>query len=471
MEVLRAIFGWIGTGLRESLAMLWVTFWPLVLGFSVSGLVQSMASTNALRRQLGTTTPASLARASALGMVSSSCSYAASSMARAIFARGASWTNAIVFMVSSTNLVIELGLVMYFLLGWQFVLGQFVGGLLMIVALGILTSRFFSAKRQRGLHDEVLAETPPRDTSEPFRSRLRDMRYYREGARYARGDLRMLRRELLLGFVVAGFLSVHVPTSWWRHIFLSGTSWYDVLENVVVAPLVAVVSFVCSVGNIPLAAALWVHGVAFGGVIAFIFADLVTLPLLLIYRRFYGTNAALRLFALLWLVMSTSGFIVDILVRHAHLLPHTRHEPALHGDFALGWTLGLNVAAGIVLLGVWLLSRVSDDLGARDPMCGMQVDPETAAASRTRDGSTYYFCSNRCAERFDLERSTALPNPHDQAVDPVCGMRVARNRSARGRDSLTYYFCSPACESAFLRHEDSPSSAPPINLGTKPSHE
>jgi YHS domain-containing protein len=104
-------------------------------------------------------------------------------------------------------------------------------------------------------------------------------------------------------------------------------------------------------------------------------------------------------------------------------------------------------------------------------MCGMQVDPETAAASRTRDGSTYYFCSNRCAERFDLERSTALPNPHDQAVDPVCGMRVARNRSARGRDSLTYYFCSPACESAFLRHEDSPSSAPPINLGTKPSHE
>jgi hypothetical protein len=331
VEVLRAIFGWIGTGLRESLAMLWVTFWPLVLGFSVSGLVQSMASTNALRRQLGTTTPASLARASALGMVSSSCSYAASSMARAIFARGASWTNAIVFMVSSTNLVIELGLVMYFLLGWQFVLGQFVGGLLMIVALGILTSRFFSAKRQRGLHDEVLAETPPRDTSEPFRSRLRDMRYYREGARYARGDLTMLRRELLLGFVVAGFLSVHVPTSWWRHIFLSGTSWYDVLENVVVAPLVAVVSFVCSVGNIPLAAALWVHGVAFGGVIAFIFADLVTLPLLLIYRRFYGTNAALRLFALLWLVMSTSGFIVDILVRHAHLLPHTRHEPALHG--------------------------------------------------------------------------------------------------------------------------------------------
>lgn len=471
MEVVRAILGWIGSGLRESAAMLWVTFWPLVLGFTVSGLVQSMASANALRRRLGTTSPASLARASALGMISSSCSFAASSMSRAIFARGASWTNSLVFMVSSTNLVIELGLVMYFLLGWQFVVGQLAGGLVMIVALALLTTRFFPAARQRALHDSVLRETAPSDGGDSLRSRIRDLRYYREGAHYAMGDVAMLRRELFFGFLVAGFLSVHVPTSWWSHVFLPGTRWYDLLENVVVAPLVAVVSFVCSVGNIPLAAALWVHGVAFGGVIAFIFADLITFPLLLIYRRFYGTNAATRLLALLWLVMSASGFVVDLLVRRAHLIPHTRHEPALRGDFSLGWTLGLNIAALVVLLCVWILSRTTDDLGARDPVCGMHVDPHHAVASRTRDGATYYFCSIRCAERFDLESSAPSADTSGMSLDPVCGMHVGRELSAVGQDSVTYYFCSPACQSAFLRHEDASTSAQPVNLGTKHIHE
>ena len=165
------------------------------------------------------------------------------------------------------------------------------------------------------------------------------------------------------------------------------------------APLLAVVSFVCSVGNIPLAAALWAHGVAFGGVISFIFADLVTLPLLFIYRRFYGTRAALRLFALLWFVMSAGGLVVDRLSHAASLVPTSHHVRFAGGNFALGWTLALNVAAALVLLMLWLLARSTRSTGrvATDPICGMTVDTSAPGATRHVEHVDYYFCSPRSA--------------------------------------------------------------------------
>jgi len=398
-------FHGVGHGLREALVMLWITWWPLVLGFTLSGFVQSLLPRDGLRAQLGRTNATSVAKASVLGVISSSCSYAASAMSRALFARGASWTNSIVFMVASTNLVIELGIVLYLLLGWQFVAAQLVGGVLMIAMLSFTTHYVFSRRYQDQIHEHVLRESPPamNPATTSWRDRMRDKESYSLAARYTIGDLTMLRKELFAGFLVAGFLMVDVPNRWWTHLFLSGHGVWTVLENVIIAPLLAVITFVCSVGNIPLAAALWAHGVAFGGVISFIFADLVTLPLLLIYRRFYGTRAALRLFGLLWLVMSAGGLVVDRLFHIASLVPSSHHTRFSADNFALGWTLALNILATALLVTLWLLARSArhSTSSATDPICGMTVDISAPAATRHVRGVDYYFCSPRCAEHFD----------------------------------------------------------------------
>ena len=446
---------WLGTGFKESLAMVWMTWWPLVLGFTLAGVVQGMLPRAALRRELGTNSAGSHTKASLLGMLSSSCSYAASAMSRALFARGASWTNAVIFMVASTNLVIELGVVLFVLLGWPFVLAQLIGGIVMVAVLIIFTPLFFRRARVERLAQHVADGATTSDSSMPTSRRER----VGLSARYTMGDLTMVRKELVIGFVVAGFLSVHVPSSWWSHIFISGHGAWTVVENVIVAPLVAVLAFVCSVGNVPLAAALWGHGVAFGGVIAFIFADLVTLPLLVIYRRYYGTANAWRLFALLWAAASGAGLLVDGLFHVSHLLPSSHHVRVLSGQFPLGATLVLNVLALVVLLSVWQLSRRArvDNLGATDPVCGMTVDPHSAPASAVRDGKTFYFCSLGCRDRFQAE---SPPGPESGAdhIDPVCAMHVADDGiTSVGPDGVTYYFCSEGCRATFL-HGASPAN-------------
>ncbi len=452
-----AVVHWVALGCKEALAMIWMTWWPLVLGFTLSGLIQSLLPRDALRASLGSTSPSSVVRASVLGVISSSCSYAASAVARALFARGSSWSNALIFMVASTNLVIELGVLLYLLLGWRFVLAQLVGGLIMVVLLALTTRIMFNPLRQARVRARVLEEAPPRErpSASSWRERL-DGEHLASAARYTIGDLTMLRKELLAGFVVAGFIAVYVPASWWHHLFWSGHGSATVVENVVVAPLLAVVSCVCSVGNIPLAAALWAHGVAFGGVIAFIFADLVTLPLLAIYRRYYGASSAWRLFVLLWFTMSTAGLLVDVLFRAVGLAPTSHHVRVLDGQFPLGSTLVLNVLATIVLVAAWWLARRprASSLVAIDPVCGMAVDTTSAPASAEYDGVTHFFCSLECLRRFERAHVPSHDRVDDarETLDPVCSMRVSPidAPSAEGSDGVTYYFCSEGCRSTFL---------------------
>ena len=475
---LSPVLHWFGAGFKEALAMVWMTWWPLVLGFSLSGLVQSFLPRDGLRSQLGATSTTSVAKASLLGVISSSCSYAASAMSRALFARGASWTNSLVFMIASTNLVVELGVVLYLLLGWQFVAAQFVGGAIMIAGLSFFTHLIFSRRYEEQLHQRVLEESPPPShaTTTGWRERLQNRQNYQLAARFTMGDLTMLRRELLAGFLIAGFMSVHVPASWWSHVFLTGHGGWTVVENAFLAPLIAVISFVCSVGNIPLAAALWANGVAFGGVISFIFADLVTFPLLLIYRRFYGTEGALRLFGLLWLVMSAGGLIVDRLFNAAGLIPTSHHTAVMSGHFTMGWTLVLNVVATVIIIALYVLARSSRNspLSATDPICGMTVDISAPAAMRQRDGEDYFFCSLRCAERFDQHAAPVAMNEDTMGdqVDPVCGMRVNSKNAlhAQGDDGVTYYFCCEGCRETFLTKHAAPAPQR-IELGHRPTHE
>ena len=307
----------IGRSLREGFFMFWETLWPLVLGFGLAGAVQAFVSRDAMRQRLGDHRAPSVLRASGYGMVSSSCSYAASAMAKSLFVKGADYVAAMVFMFASTNLVIELGIVLIVLMGWQFAVSEFVGGIIMIALLATVGSLWLRGRLVVQARERLqAAEDGPEHQhgpaagdggGPPLKVRLRSLAGWADSATYTMSDLTMVRRELVIGYTVAGFLAVLVPTSVWQAVFITGHGFWTSLENAIVGPFIAIISFVCSIGNVPLAAALWSGGISFGGVIAFIFADLIAFPLLLIYRRYYGTRLMLRMLAVFWALMSTAG--------------------------------------------------------------------------------------------------------------------------------------------------------------------
>jgi len=402
----------IGRSLRAAFFMFWVTLWPLILGFGLSGAVQAFISRDAMQRRLGDHRPPAVTRASVYGMVSSSCSYAASALSKSLFVKGADFIAANVFMFASTNLVIELGIVLAVLMGWQFAASEFVGGIIMIVLLVAVGSLYLRGRlvvqaRQR-LEEEESHVHPSEDAAlerEPWRQRLRSKSGWADASAYTMSDLTMIRKELVIGYVVAGFLATLVPTSVWNAVFLHGHGFWTSLENLVVGPFIAIISFVCSVGNVPLAAALWHGGISFGGVISFIFADLIAFPLLLIYRRFYGTRLALRMLAVFWAVMSTAGLITEGIFRAAGLVPTTRPATVVPAHFSFDYTTWLNIVFLVLFAVLYWTYRNRARFGAgqgyaNDPVCGMQVEVLHAPATVVRDGTTTYFCSDHCATRF-----------------------------------------------------------------------
>jgi hypothetical protein len=437
--VLLADVGWldaIGRSLREGFFMFWETLWPLILGFTVSGAVQAFVSREAMQAKMGDHGPAAVARASGYGMASSSCSYAASAMAKSLFVKGADFVAASVFMVASTNLVIELGIVLIVLMGWQFAASEFVGGVIMIVLLAFaggfwLRGRLVVEARQRltdqAGHDQDHARYESAALQrEPWATKLHSRGGWADAATYTMADLTMLRKELAIGFTVAGFLAVVVPVQVWNTVFVHGHGGWTTLENVAVGPLIALVSFVCSIGNVPLAAALWKGGISFGGVVSFIFADLISFPLLLIYRRYYGTRLMVRMLVIFWGVMSVAGLATELIFRAAGLVPAIRPAQVAPAHFSWDYTTYLNIVF-LVLFAVlyWVYrnrARLGGDDGyALDLVCGMQVEVANAPASTLQAGKRFYFCSDRCRVRFeaDPERFAVKKGKPEETVGPV----------------------------------------------------
>ena len=471
----------VGRSLREGFFMFWETLWALVLGFSLSGVVQAFVSKEQMRAKLGNHRPAAVGRAAGYGMVSSSCSYAASAMSKSLFAKGADFVAAMVFMIASTNLVIELGIVMLVLLGWQFMAAEFVGGPLMIIGLALLggfvfRSALVEAARRRargdgaGGHDHAAmtgVSTERQDELErtSWSAKVHSPAAWSDAASYAVADVTMLRRELVIGYTVAGFLAVLVPTHVWNVLFIHGHGFWTSVENALVGPLIAVVSWVCSIGNVPLAAALWSGGISFGGVISFIFADLIAMPLILIYRKFYGSKLTLRLVGLFYVLMATAGLLTEGIFRLFGAVPTTRSLQVTAAHFEWNYTTFLNVVFILVAIAVWWLARNKARFGggegyAIDPVCGMQVRTADAPASAIVDGVTSYFCADRCRNRFlsvhggEVQGTLAVTpsaEPLTVAVDPVCGMSVDPELAAahRHHDGVTYSFCNPGCAAAF----------------------
>jgi hypothetical protein len=429
---------WVGRSLREGFFMFWETLWPLVLGFGLSGAVQAFVSHEQMERVMGDHRPAAVARASGLGMVSSSCSYAATAMAKSLFAKGADFVDAMIFMFASTNLVIELGIVLVVLMGWQFAAAEFVGGPIMIILLALSGGAVIGAHRAAaarkhladgdGNEHQMMAgvsesEQAELDAESP-RQKLVSKAAWADAASYTMADLTMLRRELVIGYVIAGFMAVLVPNDVWSVVFLHGHGVWTSVENALVGPLIGIVSFVCSVGNVALAAALWKGGISFGGVISFVFADLITLPLLLIYRKCYGWRLTLRLLAWFWAVMAAAGLIVEGLFSGVGLIPTHRAATIAPTHFSWNYTTVLNlVFLGVAAALYWLYRnryRLGGGAGlAVDPICGMQVRTSEAPAQSSFAGQPVWFCSDRCKERFDAD-----PARYVAASESVSGGRA-----------------------------------------------
>ncbi len=459
--------GVVGRVLREAFWMFYETFWPLVLGFGLSGVVQAFVSRATMEKSFGTLTPKSVTLATVVGAISSSCSYAASSMAHALWRRGANFVTALIFMVASTNLVIELGIVLVVLMGWQFALGEFLGGVIMIVLLALLGAIVLLARSTPPDGEVTARPSGPVPTSSPA-----TLKGWSDAASYTVADLTMLRRELVGGFLIAGVMAAAVPNSVWNVVFLKGHGIWTTIENAIVGPLVAVASFVCSIGNVPLAAALWHGGISFGGVLAFLFADLITFPLLLIYRRYYGSGQAVRMFFTFWATMTVAGLITEGIIVVAGWTPTTRSTAVMATTHHLSAdaTGILNAIALVVLICVVLLARQRTRLGggdgyAIDPVCGMQVQVAHASATTEHLGATYFFCAERCKDRFtnDPEKflsSSAGAEHHDMVDDaalrdtrdPVCGMSVEPATAAAKAEfnGVAYAFCNPGCKERFL---------------------
>jgi uncharacterized protein len=339
--------------LSLAFGMFWEILWALVLGFVLSAAVQAVVSKAEMTRLLPDDSARSLGIACGLGAASSSCSYAAVALARSIFRKGADFTAAMVFEFASTNLVIELGIIMAILLGWEFTLGEFVGGPIMIVLLVLLFRAFLgprlldAARRQadRGLVGsmEGHAEMDMSVTEGPFFKRLTSPGGFTAISHYFVMDWAAIWRDIVGGLLIAGALGAWVPRSFWQAFFLEGSPTLAAIWGPLVGPLVAVLSFVCSIGNVPLAAILWNGGISFGGVMAFIFADLIVLPVLNIYRKYYSGRMSLFLLATFYVAMAAAGLIVELLFRLFGLVSEGRHARVVEASIQLNYTTLLNV--------------------------------------------------------------------------------------------------------------------------------
>src|SRR5437867_6850328 len=353
LSLAAAITGGIAHALSLAFGMFWEILWVLVLGFGLSAIVQAVVSKSEMSRLLPDDSPRTLMIASGLGAASSSCSYAAVALARSIFRKGANFTAAIAFEFASTNLVVELGIVMVLLLGWQFTLAEFVGGLLMITILAVLFKAFLrpelvrEAREQaeRGLVGsmEGHAEMDMSVTEGPLIQRIFSRRGFTAISHYFVMDWAAIWRDIAGGLLLAGALGAWVPNEFWQRFFLVQHPMAAFFWGPVVGPIVAMLSFVCSIGNVPLAAVLWNGGISFGGVISFIFADLIVLPILNIYRKYYGGRMALFLLATSYTAMVIAGLTIELVFKAIGLVPRERAAVVVEPHVTLNYTTVLNV--------------------------------------------------------------------------------------------------------------------------------
>ncbi|OLZ42482.1 metal ion permease [Natrinema saccharevitans] len=430
--------------LRIGVGFLWTAAWAIIMGLTITSLVQVYVSKERMARVLGESNVSSLATATAFGAASSGCSFGAVAIGKGLFAKGAHVVNFLAFMFASTNLIVELGLMILLLLGWEFLVAELLGGLVLIAVMAVIVHQTLPET----LFDEVRAELERQDraaggmtdptcgmegsdehaivtdggetlrfcsegcletyrqqtaSSGAWNDELRSWGGWYKIANQYRKEWSMIWKDVVAGFLVSGFVIVFVPQSVWNALFLEGDGLLVTAENAVMGVAIAVISFVGSMGNVPFAVALWGGGVSFAGVIAFVYADLITVPVLNVYRKYYGWSVMLYILGVFFVTMAFTGFLMELLFDALGIVPNLAGgETATEQRyFELNYTFYLNFVAFAV--SGFLLFVYRRGLGApgqyRDPVCGMRTDDDGPSA--THDGETYYFCSTTCKRAFE----------------------------------------------------------------------
>jgi uncharacterized membrane protein YraQ (UPF0718 family) len=363
-----AVLDKVWEGFEQSFLMAYEVWWALVLGFAISGIVQAWVPRERIEGALSGHGFVPVAKATGLGAASSSCSYAAIAIAKSLFQKGASAVTALAFQFASTNLVWELGLVLWVLIGWQFALAEYVGGIIMIALMALLLRRFVSPRleEEARAHAQLAQAGHVHERSgeeaHGWRQKFTSADAWAEVGGNFRGDWGMLWKEITLGFLLADFIGL-LGDDFFNALFITDAPpLVQTIENVLVGPVIAILSFVCSVGNVPLAAVLWSGGISFAGVVAFIFADLIVIPIVLAYRKYYGTAFALRITALMFVTIVIAALVVDGLFGVAGLIPDgprpTRTD--IFGTVELDYKLVLNLVATAIFLALLWISRGRD---------------------------------------------------------------------------------------------------------------
>jgi len=372
----------IGQALFTSFSMFWEILWPLILGFTLSAIVQAVVSHNAMAKTLGCDGPKCLTFATLYGIASSSCSYAAVALARSIFLKGASFVSSMAFELASTNLVIELGIILFVILGWQFTAAEYFGGIVMVIFIGLifrltLTPRLVQmakANAEKGLigRMEGHAAMDMSVSGGSFFTRLLSGKGFTAVSNLFVMDWASVWVDIVLGLLIAGALAAWVPDSFWNAFFFTNNPTIAKIIGPLVGPLVAIVSFVCSIGNVPLAAVLWKGGISFGGVVSFIFADLIILPILDIYRKYYGWKVMGYILLTFYVTMAAAGYVVEFLFGALGIIPTNRDVVAITEGVSWNYTTILNII--FLILAAVLVIRFIRTGGF--PMLRMMNKPE-----------------------------------------------------------------------------------------------
>jgi uncharacterized membrane protein YraQ (UPF0718 family) len=429
--------------LRIGVGFLWTAAWAIIMGLTITSLVQVYVSKERMARVLGEDDIGGLAKATVFGAASSGCSFGAVAIGKGLFKKGAHAVNVLAFMFASTNLIVELGLMILILLGWEFLVAELLGGLILIAVMALIVHLTLP----ENLFDHVREELKERDsaagvTEDPtcgmegkdefsfvtdggktlkfcsagcletyeqevassgtWRDELRSWGgWYKVGNQY-RKEWSMIWKDVVAGFLISGFVIVFVPQWVWNTLFLQGEGLLFSAENAIMGVAIAVISFVGSIGNVPFAVALWGGGVSFAGVIAFVYADLITIPVLNVYRKYYGWKVMSYVLAVFFVTMAFTGFLMEELFAALDIIPNLAGGQTASEQtyFELNYTFYLNLLA--IALSGFLLFVYRRGLGApgqyRDPVCGMRTDED--GPSVTHEGATYYFCSNTCKRSF-----------------------------------------------------------------------
>lgn len=430
--------------LRIGLGFLWTAGWAIIMGLMITSLVQVYVSKERMAKILGDNNLSSLSKASLFGAASSGCSFGAVAIGKGLFKKGAHVINFLAFMFASTNLIVELGLMIVILLGWEFLAAELLGGIILIIIMAALVN----ATLPENLFDEVRKKLVEREKEAGISEDLtcgmegkkeytlvtdegRELEFCSAGCREtyeqqmaSQGSWReelfswggwyklanqyykewsMIWSDVVFGFIISGFVIVFVPQTVWNALFMEGESILATAENAIMGVTIAVISFVGSMGNVPFAVALWGGGVSFAGVIAFVYADLITIPVLNVYRKYYGWKVMLYILGVFFITMALTGFLMELLFDAFGIIPNlSGGQTAMEQTyFELNYTFYLNLIA--FTLSGFLLYVYYRGLGSqgqhRDPVCGMRVD-DKALASKYK-GHDYFFCSKTCQRAFD----------------------------------------------------------------------